>query len=75
MVISQYANSAIKFEKPISSNTGKWPIFKNRYYITKQLGSGKTSKVYLAHDVNDPSKKVAIKILRDDFLKRHNNVM
>lgn len=39
----------------------------------KSLGNGNTAKVYLARHIFDPTKKIAIKILRDEFLKGNNN--
>jgi len=49
----------------------KHPIFNNQYEILKSLGEGNTSKVYLARSINDQSaKQVAIKILKEEFLRR-----
>ena len=43
-----------------------------KYYVTKALGSGNTSKVYLgvAIDPNVKPAQVAIKILRSEFLAK-----
>jgi serine/threonine protein kinase len=46
----------------------KHPIFNNEYEILSSLGEGNTSKVYLARSVKDPSKQVALKLLREEFL-------
>jgi serine/threonine protein kinase len=51
----------------------RFPIFKNEYEIIKSLGNGNTAKVYLARHLADPTKKIALKILRDEFLKGNNN--
>jgi serine/threonine protein kinase len=32
------------------------------------IDEGSTSKVFLAHELNDPTKQVAIKILKAEFL-------
>lgn len=49
------------------------PIFNGKFEITKSLGEGNTSKVYLGRLVAEPSHLVAIKILKDEFLKRDND--
>jgi serine/threonine protein kinase len=49
------------------------PIFNGKYEITKSLGEGNTSKVYLAQVIDDPSRLVAVKILKEEFLKRDND--
>ena len=48
----------------------KHPIFNNEYEILSSLGEGNTSKVYLARSIADPSKQVALKLLREEFLQR-----
>ena len=49
----------------------KHPIFNGQYEILKSLGEGNTSKVYLAKNISDPlAKQVAIKILKEEFLRR-----
>lgn len=40
------------------------PIFNGQYTVLSQIGEGKTSLVYLAESIADPSQKVAIKILK-----------
>ena len=40
------------------------PVFNNKYNIISQIGEGKTAMVYLAEEIADPTKKVAIKILK-----------
>jgi serine/threonine protein kinase len=51
----------------------KHPIFNNEYEILSSLGEGNTSKVYLARSLKDPSKQVALKLLREEFLQRDSD--
>lgn len=46
------------------------PIFNGKWNITEQIGQGNTSKVYLgiAADPTVKPAKVAIKILKQDFI-------
>ena len=46
------------------------PVFNNKYEIVKSAGEGNTSKVYFGRDIQDNSKIVAIKILKEEFLRR-----
>ena len=46
------------------------PVFNNEYEILSSLGEGNTSKVYLIRSIADPSKKFALKLLREEFLNR-----
>jgi serine/threonine protein kinase len=48
----------------------KHPIFNGEYEILSSLGEGNTSKVYLARSLKDPKKKIALKLLREEFLQR-----
>ena len=48
----------------------KHPIFCGEYEILSSLGEGNTSKVYLCRSLKEPTKKVALKLLRDEFLNR-----
>lgn len=41
------------------------PIFNGKWEITKSLGEGNTSKVYLARGVDNHNSEVAVKILKD----------
>jgi len=43
-------------------------IFNDKYEINQMLGEGSTSKVYLGQELEDPSRQVAIKIIKADFL-------
>jgi serine/threonine protein kinase len=49
------------------------PIFNGKYEILKSLGEGNTSKVYLARSLVNPLNHVAVKILKDEFLRRDND--
>ena len=42
--------------------------FSNRYVVLDNLGEGRTSKVYLAHDLKDKNNKVAIKVLKNETI-------
>lgn len=46
------------------------PVLNGKYEMLSTLGEGNTSKVYLAQTTDEPKHYVAIKILRDEFLKR-----
>lgn len=56
-----------------AGKSSKHPIFNNQYEILQSLGEGNTSKVYLAKDVSDPTKTVALKLLREEFLQRDSD--
>jgi len=46
------------------------PIFNNKYEILKNLGEGNTSKVYLGKALDNPNQQVAIKVIKEEFLRR-----
>lgn len=46
------------------------PVFNKEYEILRSLGDGKTSKVYLCKSIKDTDKKVAMKLLREEFLQK-----
>lgn len=46
----------------------KYPIFNEQYEIIDHLGEGKTSKVYLCREIDNPNKKVALKLIRNEFI-------
>ena len=48
----------------------KYPVFNNQYEILSSLGEGNTSKVYMARNIEDPKKIVALKLLKEEFLQR-----
>ena len=55
-----------------SSQRQTHPIFNNEYEIIKSLGEGNTSKVYLGRSLQNGTF-VAIKILKEEFLRRDND--
>ena len=56
--------------------TSQHPIFNGTYEILKSLGEGNTSKVYLARSLVNPADHVALKILKDEFLRRdHDSIL
>lgn len=58
--------------KQAPAERAKHPIFNGQYEIIKSLGEGNTSKVYLGRSITD-SSFVAIKILKEEFLRRDND--
>lgn len=44
------------------------PVFNGKYEFLHSLGQGKTSKVYLARSIQEPTKQVALKIYKHDYL-------
>jgi serine/threonine protein kinase len=60
-------------DRSINLPQRKYPIFKGQYEIIQSLGNGNTAKVYLARHIFDPTNKIAIKILRDEFLKGNDS--
>jgi len=53
-----------------SEKAKKYSKFNDEYHVIESLGEGKTSRVYLCHEIKDPSKKVALKLVRQDFLSK-----
>ena len=53
----------------------KWPIFNDEFEIIENLGSGNTAKVYLGRSVMDPSQLVAIKMMKNEYLKRSSKII
>jgi serine/threonine protein kinase len=49
------------------------PVFNREFDIVKSLGEGNTSKVYLGRSKASTGEKVAIKILKEEFLRRDND--
>lgn len=52
-----------------NNNRSNHPVFNGKYEILKSLGEGNTSKVYLGKEI-DTEFYVAIKILKEEFLRR-----
>lgn len=46
----------------------KYTILNNKYKMIKLLGEGKTSKVYLCEHLRNAAKKVAVKLIKQEFL-------
>lgn len=63
----------------IQSSSGeklrKWPIFMGEYEIIQNLGSGNTAKVYLGRSLTDPSRCIAIKIMKTEYLRRSEKII
>ena len=53
----------------------QYPIFNQKFNIVKSLGEGHTSKVYLAHEISNPSAQVAIKVLKEEFLTKEKDAI
>merc|ERR1719498_558630 len=51
----------------------QYPVFNKQFEILKNLGEGNTSKVYLARSLQDQTKTVAIKVLKEEFLRRDSD--
>jgi len=75
--------SDIEMEKASTSNNSqdnstmassvtksKHPVFNKEWEILSSLGEGNTSKVYLCRSLKDPKQKIALKLLREEFLQR-----
>ena len=62
----------MKAAAPIAPARAKHPIFNGYIEIIKSLGEGNTSKVYLGRQIED-GQFVAIKILKEEFLRRDND--
>ena len=48
----------------------KHPIFNKDFEIVSSLGDGKTSKVYLCQSMKEKEKRIAMKLLREEFLQK-----
>lgn len=55
------------------NKTSTMPVLNGKYEMMSTLGEGNTSKVYLAQTLEEPKSYVAIKILRDEFLKSEDS--
>jgi len=74
MTLSNYDASTTE-RSSSGDNRRKWPIFGGEYEIIQNLGTGNTAKVYLAQSINDPNKKIAIKIMKSEYLNRNSRVI
>jgi len=52
----------------MQSDNKTYPVFNEQYEIIDHLGEGKTSKVYLCREIANPEKKVALKLIRNEFI-------
>jgi len=44
-------------------------VFNNEYQILKKLGSGTTANVYLARSIVEPTKEIALKIIKNKWME------
>jgi len=51
----------------------KHSIFNNEWRVLENLGEGNTAKVYLCEHMEDPSRKIALKLLKQEFLSKGKN--
>lgn len=52
----------------VDAPKSKYPILNEKYELRRELGEGKTSKVYLAYGVENPAQKFAVKILKNEYI-------
>ena len=50
-------------------------VFNNKYEISKKIGEGFSSHVYLCRDLEDSGKFTALKIIKSKFLKQDSNAI
>lgn len=43
-------------------------MLQEKYILKRQLGEGQTSKVYLANVLGDEQKRVAVKVMKKEYL-------
>jgi serine/threonine protein kinase len=53
----------------VEEGKSKFPVMNGKYELRRELGEGKTSKVYLAYDKENMSQQYAVKILKNDYLE------
>lgn len=57
---------------PLASTTTKrekkYSILNGKYHITKGIGKGKTAKVYMVSDIENPQRTFALKLIRHEYL-------
>lgn len=59
-----------KVEQPTSPPKQNHPILNGKYFVKRKLGDGITARVYLCESVNDSGQQYAMKVMRDEFLKK-----
>ena len=57
-------SSSKSYKSSEKSDKKKYSKFNDEYHVVESLGEGKTSRVYLCQEIKDPSKKVALKLVR-----------
>jgi serine/threonine protein kinase len=45
-------------------------VFNDQWKVLENLGEGNTAKVYLCENMKDPSQRMALKLLKQDFLAK-----
>ena len=64
------ANSSTQAsQQEVRKEQGKKSIFNDVYEIVAELGQGKSSRVYLVREMNDPHKLFALKLIRGDYIR------
>jgi hypothetical protein len=53
----------------------KYPLFNGEYEILTSLGEGTTSKVFKVRSLTDPKKCFALKLLREEYLRREKDAI
>lgn len=61
--------SSYASEQEVGEEKRKNSIFNDVYEILSELGQGKSSRVYLAREINHPHKLFALKLVRADYLR------
>ena len=56
-----------------NSTRRKYSTFNSEYQVVDSLGEGVTSKVFLCRSLEDPKKQVALKLLRQEFLRKEDD--
>jgi len=57
-----------------SSKSEKSATFNHFYEIIEEIGKGTSSTVYLAREIANPERKVALKIIKEKFLKEQESM-
>lgn len=60
------ARNSFKIQK---KETRKYSVFNNKYEIIQELGEGKSSRVFLGRDISKPDNLIAIKLIKQDYIK------
>lgn len=68
-------NSQRADSRAASQCSQKYSIFNEKYEIVDKLGQGRTSKVYLGRELEDPNKLVAIKFIKNEVLTNDDQAL